>query len=120
MENSVGVDIVDVERIRRAMENPRFLAEFFSPEERAYFAGKYHPEQSAAGVYAAKEAFSKAVGTGIRNFALREVAVIHTELGQPFFDLTGRAAELYGGWQFSLSISHPVTQAVAFVLASHE
>ena len=46
--------------------------------------------------------------------------MIHTELGQPFFDLTGRAAELYGGWQFSLSISHTDTQAVAFVLASHE
>ena len=47
MENSVGVDIVDVERIRRAMENPRFLAEFFSPEERAASAGVFYHGKAA-------------------------------------------------------------------------
>ena len=75
MNSSVGVDIVEVERIRQAMENPRFLREFFSQEEREYFAGKFYPEQSAAGAYAAKEAFAKAVGTGILGFGLQEVSV---------------------------------------------
>lgn len=117
MNSSVGVDIVEVERIRQAMENPRFLREFFSQEEREYFAGKFYPEQSAAGAYAAKEAFAKAVGTGIRDFGLQEVSVCHDSLGCPYFLLSGRAAQLYRDWRFSLSISHTSMQAIAFVLA---
>ena len=120
MSGSVGVDLVEVDRIRRAMENPRFLREFFTEEERKFFSLKKHPEQSVAGVWAAKEAFSKAIRTGFRAFGLREVEVLRTPVGQPWIRLHGRAAERYGGLQISVSISHTAYQAVAVVYLSCE
>ena len=66
------------------MENPRFLVEFFTEAERSYILARHTPEQSAAGAWAAKEAFSKAVGTGVRGWSLREVEVLHDPLGRPF------------------------------------
>ena len=64
MNGSVGMDLAEISRIRKAMENPRFLLEFFTENERAYITARHTPEQSAAGAWAAKEAFSKAMGTG--------------------------------------------------------
>ena len=64
MKNSIGTDLAEVARIRKAMENPRFLVEFFTEAERSYILARHTPEQSAAGAWAAKEAFSKAVGQG--------------------------------------------------------
>ena len=61
MKNSIGTDLAEVARIRKAMENPRFLVEFFTEAERSYILARHTPEQSAAGAWAAKEAFSKAV-----------------------------------------------------------
>ena len=120
MSGSVGADLVEVDRIRRAMENPRFLREFFTEGEREYFSKKKHPEQSVAGVWAAKEAFSKALGTGFREFGLREVEVLRTPLGQPQIHLQGRAAERYSGLQITVSISHTAFQAMAVVYLSCE
>ena len=59
MNGSVGMDLAEISRIRKAMENPRFLLEFFTKNERAYITARHTPEQSAAGAWAAKEAFSK-------------------------------------------------------------
>ena len=120
MSGSVGADLVEVDRIRRAMENPRFLRAFFTEGEREYFSKKKHPEQSVAGVWAAKEAFSKALGTGFREFGLREVEVLRTPLGQPQIHLHGRAAKRYSGLQITVSISHTAFQAMAVVYLSCE
>lgn len=120
MTGSVGIDLAEVARIRKAMENPRFLEEFFTGEERAYITARHTPEQSAAGAWAAKEAFSKAVGTGVRGWSLREVEVLHDPLGKPYIRLHGRAAEQFSEYAFSLSISHTDTMAAAVVLAEKQ
>lgn len=120
MKSSVGIDLAEVERIRRAMENPRFLREFFTEEEQAYIGSRPCPEQSAAGSWAAKEAFSKAVGTGVRGWSLREVGVVHDPLGRPALCLSGRAAMLFSEYEFSLSISHTDAMAAAVVLAQRQ
>ena len=62
-------------------------------------------------------AFSKALGTGIRGFSLREVRVAENELGKPYFILSGRAGKLAEGLELSLSISHEREYAVAMVVA---
>ena len=49
MNGSVGMDLAEISRIRKAMENPRFLLEFFTENERAYITARHTPEQSAAG-----------------------------------------------------------------------
>ena len=68
----------------------------------------------------AKEAFSKAVGTGVRGWSLREVEVLHDSLGKPVLRLHGRAAQQFSDYAFSLSISHTDTMAAAVVLAEKQ
>ena len=76
------------------------------------------PETMAAN-FAAKEAFAKALGTGVRGFALGEVAVLRDSLGAPYFALSGRAKELAEGRgpAFSVSLTHTDELAAAFVVA---
>jgi holo-[acyl-carrier protein] synthase len=75
--------------------------------------------QTIAANWAAKEAFSKAMGTGIRGFGLNEVSVLRNEAGAPYFLLTGNAKILADqrGFSFSVSLSHTAELALAFVIA---
>jgi holo-[acyl-carrier protein] synthase len=119
MQITVGVDSVEVSRIQKAMSRESFLR-VFTEEERAAFAKKPHPEQSAAGHFAAKEAFAKAMGTGFRGFRPEEVSIVYTPAGAPQYHLLGRAAALCGSRKLSLSITHTETTATAFVIAYEE
>lgn len=120
MQIKNGVDIVAIHRMEKAMERASFRERFFAPEECCYFAEKGNAPQTVAGHFAAKEAFSKALGSGISGFELREVVILHDEQGAPALHLTGKAAALSAGWQFSLSISHDGDYAIAFVTAMKE
>lgn len=120
MELVNGVDAVEIHRVARSMERPRFLERFFSEEERDYFQSRGMAPQTVAGHFAAKEAFSKAMGTGISGFELREVSLRHDRRGRPELHLTGAAARLGEGWRFALSITHTRDTAVAMVTAWRE
>lgn len=112
---ALGVDVIAVSRVEQAMENPRFAARVFSDVERAFLAQKKHPAQHAAVNFAAKEAFSKALGTGVRGFSLQEVSVLRDNLGAPFLQLEGCAAEIAAGRQSSVALSHDGDIAIAVV-----
>lgn len=101
------------------MKNPRFAARVFSASERELFAQKKDPIPSFAANFAAKEAFSKALGTGVRDFALHEVAVLRDELGAPYFVFSGNAARIVEerNLSFSVSLTHTEDLAGAFVIA---
>ncbi len=122
MELYTGVDSVSVDRIAKSLESARFTERFFSQEEQSYFKtkGKMGLAQTVAGHFAAKEAFSKAMGTGVRGFDLNEVGIIHDNNGKPSFLLTGRAKALCGKKRLSLSITHTEIAATAFVVAWEE
>ena len=120
MRIETGIDLVDIDRIRRSMERPRFLQRVFSQEERDFLLAKRDPGPSAAGNFAAKEAFSKAMGTGLVGFDLSEVSVLRDNGGKPYLELTGRAQRLAQGWRFSVSISHTDDTACAMVTAYRE
>ena len=111
-----GVDLVDVGRIRHSMQRERFVQKVFSQAERDYFMQKAYPEQSAAGFFAAKEAFAKALGVGLSGFALADVEVLHNQDGCPYYSLHGKAAQLAGNSVLGLSISHTAEFAVAFAV----
>ena len=115
-----GIDLTEIERIKKSCQNPRFIARVFSAKEQEYFASKRNPYPSMAAAFAAKEAFSKALGTGIRGFELNEVSVEHDPLGAPFFTFTGHAADIVRQRKlsFSLSLTHTDTVAAAFVVAT--
>ncbi len=115
----LGIDLCDISRIEAAIaKNDRFLERWYTQEERDYIAARGKAgTQSAAAMFAAKEAFLKAVGTGIgHGITLTDIAVHHDELGAPQYVLTGGAAQKMGemGAQRAwLSLSHEGGMAAA-------
>ena len=111
----IGVDMASIARVQRACEKTGFEARFFSEAERQMFAE--YPHRRAAN-FAAKEAFAKALGTGIRGFSLHEVAALRDELGKPYYVFSGKAAEIMEekGLTAHLSISDEGDSVVAMAL----
>ncbi len=120
----VGIDLCEAARMEKLLKDGRFLQRFFSPEEQAYIQGKGpHAAETMAGIYAAKEAFVKALGTGIVSGALSDICVLHDEKGMPYYDLRGdyaRLASEKGAARVHLSISHDGGMAAAFAVAEGE
>lgn len=117
---SNGVDITEISRIKKAMEKESFIPRFFSESEAELFRSRSGAAQTVAANFAAKEALAKALGTGIRGFSLKEVSVLRDSLGAPYFDFTGKVAEIVGGTKFTVSLSHSGDYAIAFVTAYRE
>ena len=109
----IGTDIVRVSRIRGLLERyPNFVTRVFSDGEIDYCRQRSSPEQSYAARFAAKEALVKACGA---SFTFSGVSVINDDSGKPYF--SGDAlAEISGGGNIHLSISHDTDYAVAFVV----
>ena len=115
----IGTDIVKIERIKKACENHRFLDEYFSEREKSFLCKKKDILPSVANNFAAKEAFSKALGTGVRNFSICEVEVLRDELGKPYIELCGKAlkrAEQMNVKNIHVTLSNTDTDAIAFVV----
>jgi holo-[acyl-carrier protein] synthase len=125
MTLSVGVDIVELDRVRRALDRhgERFLARIYTPEEIARYRNR--PSELAAR-FAAKEAVSKALGVGLNHLSVHgirwhEVEVLPDPLGKPIVYLSGRAralAQELGLREWAISLSHGRDYAVAFVVAT--
>ena len=121
---SVGVDLVEIPRIRRALERwgDRFLQRVYTPAEIAHCRGRA-PELAVR--FAAKEAVSKALGLGIwwsGGISWHEAEVRPDRLGKPEVVLYGRAAErarALGLNQWAISLSHSDDNAIAMVVAMH-
>ena len=105
----VGVDLCEVSRMAEAISHPRFMERVFSEAERAYLNSRgIGAAQTAAGLYAAKEAYLKARGTGIDTLALSSIDITHSPLGQPRYAFSG-----LDGIAAHLSISHDGGMAIA-------
>ena len=120
----LGVDIVEIERMKRALErHPRMKERLFSEAERAYCEQRNRPEIHYALRFAAKEAVLKALGTGFSGVRFTDVEVVRDAAGRPVPVLTGRAAALaeeYGVVEMHLSLSFTHTTAVASAVAITE
>jgi holo-[acyl-carrier protein] synthase len=111
----LGTDIIEIKRIQGNM-NERFLFRIFTVNERERIAGKSY---RAAGIFAAKEAVSKALGTGISGFGWKDIEILKKESGQPYVCLHGKAEAIaaeQGIKEMEISISHcrAYATAVAF------
>jgi holo-[acyl-carrier protein] synthase len=122
----VGVDAVDVDRLRRILaRRPGFADRFFTPTEQADARRSPDPTESLAARFAAKEAVMKALGTGLGGFALVDVEVRRTPgdgatAGAPqvvLYRAAAALAERRGAGALHLSLTHTATVAVAFVVA---
>ena len=81
----LGTDIIEIERIRRAIQRERFVSHAFTPQEQAWLETKAkNKAESAAGLFCAKEAVAKALGTGFqRGLNLKDIEITHNALGAP-------------------------------------
>lgn len=118
-----GVDIIEISRIEGVLDRhgDRFLNRVFIQDElKDYREGSQRSVQQLAGRFAAKEAFMKALGTGLtQGVSWRDISVLSKPTGAPYLKLTGRADELAGLRQVKathVSISHSREYAVAMVV----
>lgn len=120
----LGVDIVEIDRMARALERrPRMRERIFSEAERAYCDSKARPEVHYALRFAAKEAVLKALGTGFSGMRFSDVEVVREPGGRPVPVLHGRAAQRaaeLGIVELHLSLSFTHTTAVASAVAVTE
>ena len=132
MNISSGIDLIEIERIEKALNRhgERFLKRIFSKTELErlvkYKERQVNPRLISAEVaarFAAKEACSKALGTGIGPVSWREMEILNEPSGKPIMRLTGKAAQIAGflGYtSWSVSLTHSRGMAAAVVVAAGE
>lgn len=116
----IGSDIAKVSRFESWIENPKILKRFFHPDEILKPGATRLSATHIAGCFAAKEAFSKALGTGLKGFSLNELFVQNDSEGKPILSCEGKAKALLeervGDCKIHLTISHEKEYAIAFIL----
>ena len=119
----IGIDVVEVERIASAIQRhgEPFLAKLFTTGEREYCESRKNPAMHYAARFAAKEAVSKALGTGIGgNAGLLDMEIIHDPSGAPKIHLTGSAEKFSKNHRITeiqISLTHAREYAAANAIA---
>lgn len=117
----IGTDIVEISRIKRALErNPKILNRLFTEYEIAYFQKRNMNAQHIAGSFSAKEAVVKALGTGISGFCWKDIELLRGSSGKPMVKLYNKAKEVAVKNKIStvfISISHSQSYATATAVA---
>lgn len=111
----LGIDIVEIERIEKAMKKERFLLKLFTEKERLYIKNKGNRAETVAGLFASKEAVSKVLGSGVV-YSWTDIEIDHTDKGQPIVRLHGVAKEIANEKDIvtiHVSISHSECYAVS-------
>lgn len=124
----IGVDIIEIGRVRQAIRNNKnFLSKLFTEREIDYFISRNMNSEVIAGNFAAKEAVSKALGTGIRGFSFKDIEILRNELGKPEVILHNGAnlignklVENNNSLRVHLSISHNNSSAIAYSVLEGE
>lgn len=115
----IGIDTIEISRFADVLQKESFMNRVFSEAELKEFSERGSKPNHIASVFAAKEAFSKAVGTGLAGFSLKEVSLLHKPSGRPYLVLSGAALKLANDLSllFDVSITHTDELATAVVLA---
>ncbi len=117
-----GIDLAQIPRFKRFIDEGKLalLERLFTSAERNYALSRKDPASHFAVRFAAKEAFVKALGTGLRfGLSWQQIEIIRDELGRPSLELSGRALELMvekGAKRSHLSYSHDGDYGVASVI----
>jgi len=120
MITGIGVDIVQVRRMERWLENDKLLERYFNSEELSIIQSKgKSASQSLAARFAAKEAFGKALGTGLLNIPLKDITVCAEQNGKPVIKLKAAAQKAFeksGAEKIHVSLSHEKENAIAMIV----
>lgn len=118
----IGTDIIEIQRIKKVIErNSNFLERNFSKEEIEYFRSRCFKYETIAGNFAAKEAISKAIGSGFRGFGLKDISILRDSLGKPFVEVETAVDDiikenLMNQYKIHISISHSKENAIAYAI----
>ena len=124
MIKGIGIDVIHVHRMERWIMKPDLMGRFFHPDElSAALAKGSSATLSLAARFAAKEAFGKALGTGLAGIVLKDIVVINRHNGQPEIQVFGTALAALnrnGASRIHLSLTHERDNAVAMVVLECE
>jgi holo-[acyl-carrier protein] synthase len=116
MIKGIGIDIIEIKRIRNISEKygERFFQRIFTDNEITYCKSFSKPDLHFAGRFAAKEAYSKSIGTGIsKDFGWKDIEILNDKRGKPY--ITHIKENEYSKYEFRVSISHTDDYACAVV-----
>lgn len=120
----IGTDIIEVSRIKSIIEKygDAFLKRICTENEIAYCESFNETKYvHYAARFAAKESFSKAIGTGMtRGFKFKEIGVVNEANGKPKVELFGNLAENYSKYKIHVSLSHTQENAIAYIIMEEE
>jgi len=120
-----GSDIVDITRIKKALKNKNFKKRIFSPKEIKAVKNKFNKTASFAKRFAAKEAFSKALGTGIsEGLSFKDISINNDKKGRPYITLLGKSKSIVQRtikkrYKTFLTISDENKYALAMVIITY-
>ncbi|MBP1927266.1 phosphopantetheine--protein transferase-like protein [Sedimentibacter acidaminivorans] len=115
-----GIDVIEVERIKKNIENLVFLKKIYTEKELEYIKLRKFNPQTAAGIFAAKEAVSKSLGTGFSTFGPLDIEISKNEMGKPMVTLSNNALGIAKDNKITniqLSITHIKDYAIASCIA---
>lgn len=112
----IGNDIIEINRIEKAIKKINFITKVFTENEIKLFEIKGKRTEFFAGRFAAKEAVSKALGTGFREFSLTDIEILNDSLGKPYVTFKNNIDFYNKKYFIDISISHCKEYATAVAI----
>lgn len=109
----IGNDIIEIKRIENAVKKESFVKKVFTEKEIEYIISRGGRAETYAGKFSAKEAVSKALGTGVRGFSPNDIEILNNELGKPYVIFKNSIEGFNSKYFVEISISHCREYAVA-------
>ena len=106
----IGNDIIEIERIEKAISKEGFKNKVYTQRELENIEKRGNRTETYAGIFSAKEAISKAIGTGVREFSLTDLEILNDDLGKPYVVVSEKLDKILKAkkedYQIEISISH--------------
>ena len=116
----IGNDIIEIERIEKAILKEGFKNKVYTERELENIKKRGNRAETYAGVFSAKEAISKAIGTGVREFSLTDLEILNDNLGKPYVVVSEKLDKILKNkkesYQIEISISHSKKYATAMAI----
>ena len=116
----IGNDIIEIERIEKAISKEGFKDKIYTQRELKNIEKRGNRTETYAGIFSAKEAISKAIGTGVREFSLTDLEILNDDLGKPYVVVSEKLDKILKAkkedYQIEISISHSKKYATAMAI----
>ena len=116
----IGNDIIEIERIEKAISKEGFKNKIYTQRELENIEKRGNRTETYAGIFSAKEAISKAIGTGVREFSLTDLEILNDDLGKPYVVVSEKLNKILKAkkedYQIEISISHSKKYATAMAI----